>query len=128
MPQLAFNKIVFDEPTSEFSNQSQCQIIILETEKDSIKISIDVQVASKVADEKRKRNITVSHRFRQRRKEKKQEISKNISNLEAQIWEMIEKEKILLAEARLSAEHCSTKPHFYTISISIAETKKIYFA
>ncbi len=93
MPQLAFNKEAFDAPTSEISGQSQCQLMVLETERTSIQVPLDVQAASKVADEKRKRNATASHRFRKRRKEKEQETSDNISKLEAQVREMTEEKE-----------------------------------
>ena len=39
-------------------------MIILDTENDSIQISVDIQAILKVVNEKRKRNITASHRFR----------------------------------------------------------------
>jgi len=90
MPQLVFNKEAFDAPTLEISGQSQYQMMILETEQGPIQVPLDVQAASKVADAKRKRNATTSHRFRQRRKEKEQETSNHISKLEAQVREMTE--------------------------------------
>ena len=62
----------------------------LDTENGPIQVPVDVQAASKVADEKRKRNATASHRFRQRRKEKERETSQNISKLETQLREMEE--------------------------------------
>lgn len=93
MPQLGFNKEAFDAPTSEILGQSQCQMMVLETEQGPIQVPLDVQAASKVADEKRKRNTTASHRFRQRRKEKEQETSDSISKLEAQVREMTEEKK-----------------------------------
>ncbi len=99
MPLLAFNKEAFDAPTSEILGQSQYQMTILETEQGPIQVPLNVQAASKVADEKRKRNATASHRFRQRRKEKEQETSNNISNLEAQVREMTE-EKVYYQQER----------------------------
>lgn len=69
LPQLAFDKEAFHLP-------SQHQILTFETEQGPIQVPLDVQAASRGADEKRKRNATASHRFRQRRKEKEQEISK----------------------------------------------------
>jgi len=50
-----------------------------------------VQVASKVVNEQRKRNVIVSHRFRQRRKEKKRETFKKISKLEQRVRAIKEK-------------------------------------
>ena len=62
--------------------QSTYQMMTLDTEQGPIQVPVDVQAASKVADEKRKRNATASHRFRQRRKEKERETSQNIAKLE----------------------------------------------
>jgi hypothetical protein len=45
-------------------------------------VELDVEQASKTANEKRKRNAGASARFRQRRKEKEREASHTISNLE----------------------------------------------
>ncbi|KAL8832500.1 MAG: hypothetical protein Q9191_000227 [Dirinaria sp. TL-2023a] len=90
MPQLALNMEAFDAPTSEIEGQSQCQMMVFETEQGPVRVPLDVQAASKVADEKRKRNATAFCRFRQRRKEKEQETSNKISNLEAQLREMTE--------------------------------------
>ena len=99
MPQLKFNMEAFDAPTSEFSGQSQCPMAVLETEQGPVRVPLDVQAASKVADEKRKRKATASHRFRQRRKEKEQETSNQISNLEAQAREVTE-EKLYYQQER----------------------------
>lgn len=93
VPQLAFNKEAFDAPTSEISGPGQFPMMILKTEQGPIQVPLDVQAASKVADEKRKRNATASHRFRQGCKEEEQETSNIISKLEAQVREMTE-EKI----------------------------------
>ena len=66
------------------------QMMTLDTEQGPIQVPVDVTAASKVADEKRKRNATASHRFRQRRKEKERETSQNIAKLEHQIRELAE--------------------------------------
>jgi hypothetical protein len=95
MPQLAFDKEAFNAPTSKALGQSQCQMLTLETEQGPIQVPIDVQAASKVADEKRKRNATASHKFRKRRKDKEQETSNNISNIEAQVREMTKERDFL---------------------------------
>ena len=50
----------------------------------------DVQAASRVADEKRRRNAGASARFRQRRKEKEKEASTTIGRLEQQVKELSE--------------------------------------
>ena len=57
----------------------------IELEQGPIKVPVDVQAASKVTDERRKRNATASHQFRQRRKEKERETLGKISKLEAQV-------------------------------------------
>ncbi len=44
--------------------------MMLKTERDLVQIFVDVHTASKDVDVKRRRNVIVSHRFRQRRKEK----------------------------------------------------------
>ncbi len=55
--------------------------MIRKIERDLVQISIDVHIASKDADVKRRKNAIVSHRFRQRRKEKEQKTSENIIRL-----------------------------------------------
>lgn len=69
---------------------STLQLMTLDTEQGPIQVPVDVTAASKVADEKRKRNATASHRFRQRRKEKERETSQNIAKLEHRIRELAE--------------------------------------
>lgn len=88
MPQLAFNKIAVDASTSQNSGQRQCQMMIFKTKQGFISMPLDVQSAFKVVDEKRKRNVTVSVCFRQRRKKNEQN---KISNLKAQVRTLIEK-------------------------------------
>ena len=90
LPQLAFDKEAFDVTTSEASRQSQYQILMLKTEQGPIQVPFDDQAASKIADEKRKRNATASHRFRQRRKDQGKEDSIKISGLEAQLRKLTE--------------------------------------
>lgn len=48
-------------------------------------VELDVEQASKTANEKRKRNAGASARFRQRRKEKEREASQTIANLEREL-------------------------------------------
>ena len=78
--------------------ESQYPTMTLKTENGPLQVPIDVQAGSKVADEKRKRNATASHRFRQRRKEKEQTTSQNISKLEQQIWETMEEREFYRKE------------------------------
>ncbi|KAL9610158.1 MAG: hypothetical protein Q9167_005112 [Letrouitia subvulpina] len=75
---------------SSATGQGQYRVMTLETEQGPIHVPVDVQAASKVADEKRRRNATASHRFRQRRKEKERETSQNIAKLEHQVRDMAE--------------------------------------
>ncbi|KAH9829623.1 basic region leucin zipper [Teratosphaeria destructans] len=62
----------------------------LETTSGTVQLPVDVQAASRVADEKRRRNAGASARFRQRRKEKEKEASVTISRLEHQVKELSE--------------------------------------
>ncbi len=73
----------FNAPTSGAPGQSEYRTMIIETMLGSI--PVDVQAASKVADQKRKRNATASHEFRQRRQKQEQETADNISRLEAEV-------------------------------------------
>ena len=83
---------------SSSAAQHGYQLMTLDTEQGPIQVPIDVQAASKVADEKRKRNATASHRFRQRRKEKERETSNNIAKLEHQIREIAEEREFYRME------------------------------
>ncbi len=92
-------------------------MLTLETKQGLIQISFDVQAASKVADEKRKRNAIAFHKFRKRRKDKKQKISNNISNIEAQVRKMIKErdflQNVLLQNGILIPSHASlAEPQF----------------
>jgi len=92
-------------------------MLTLETKQGLIQVPFDVQAASKVADEKRKRNAIASHKFRKRRKDKKQKISNNISNIEAQVREMIKErdflQNVLLQNGILIPSHASlAEPQF----------------
>ena len=88
--QASFDSNVFEGPSSSSTSQSQYQIMKFDTTQGAIQVLVDKQAASKVADEKRKRNATASHNFRQRRKEKERETRENIDRLEAHIREVIE--------------------------------------
>ena len=84
-------QMTYDVPaSSSTAGVSTYQMMTLDTENGPIQVPVDVQAASKVADEKRKRNATASHRFRQRRKEKERETSQNIAKLESTIRDMEE--------------------------------------
>ena len=92
MVQMLPSAKAFDVPTSNTAAQSQYQMMLPETKRGSVQIPVDVHTASKNADGKRRRNVTASHRFRQRRKKKQRPISENIVKLEAQVRET-EKER-----------------------------------
>lgn len=98
MPQMPQSAMVFEVPTSSTAAQSQYQMMLLETEQGPIQVPIDVQAASKVADEKRERNATASHRFRQRRKQRERETAEKIAKWEAQVWETSEDKEHYLKE------------------------------
>ncbi|KAF2771163.1 hypothetical protein EJ03DRAFT_269204 [Teratosphaeria nubilosa] len=77
-------------PISSSSGQNVYQMMTLETTSGTVQLPVDVQAASRVADEKRRRNAGASARFRQRRKEKEKEASVTISRLEQQVKELSE--------------------------------------
>ena len=62
----------------------------LNTEQGTMLVPVDIQQASKTANEKRKRNASASARFRARRKEKEKEASHTIVNLETEVREAME--------------------------------------
>jgi hypothetical protein len=73
------------------SGQSSIQLMTIKSQQGhNVQIPVDVQAASKVADEKRRRNAGASARFRARRKEKEREASMSISRLEQQLRNAIE--------------------------------------
>ena len=79
--------------------EGQHQMMIIDTGSGFQQVPVNAHIASKAADEKRKRNATASHRFRQRRKEKEVGNARNISNLERRIREL-EGEKVSLRVER----------------------------
>lgn len=73
------------------SPQSSIQLMTIKSQQGHpVQIPVDVQAASKVADEKRRRNAGASARFRARRKEKEREASQSISRLEQQLRDALE--------------------------------------
>lgn len=70
----------------------------LDTEQGPIRIPVDMQAASKMADEKRRRNAGASARFRQRRKEKEREASQTISRLEKEMRGIAEEREFYRGE------------------------------
>ena len=77
-------------PISSSGGQNMYQMMTLETSSGSVQLPVDVQAASRVADEKRRRNAGASARFRQRRKEKEKEASSVISTLEQKVKDLTE--------------------------------------
>lgn len=65
-------------------------MVTMDTGNDLLHVPVDRQASSKVADEKRGRNATASHRFQQRRKEKDLEIAKKILELEQMVRKLVE--------------------------------------
>ncbi|KAK4507336.1 hypothetical protein PRZ48_001071 [Zasmidium cellare] len=77
-------------PISSSGGQNVYQMMTLETTSGTVQLPVDVQAASRVADEKRRRNAGASARFRQRRKEKEKEASSTIGRLEQQVKDLSE--------------------------------------
>ncbi|KAL2040243.1 hypothetical protein N7G274_007146 [Stereocaulon virgatum] len=120
MPQMKF-----DTPSSSSAGTGSYQIMTLDTENGPIQVPVDVQAASKVADEKRKRNATASHRFRQRRKEKERETSQNIAKLEQQIREMEEEREHYRRERDYFREIATRNPgHAHLLSRPISPRQR----
>ena len=89
--------IFFRGPQSGGQNPN-IRMMPVPTEHGHVYVPVDVQAASKVADEKRARNAGASARFRQRRKEKEREANSNIHKLEAQSRELERKVRVLTEE------------------------------
>ena len=109
-PASSMAQMKFDGPSGSSTGGGSYQMMTLDTENGPIQVPVDVQAASKVADEKRKRNATASHRFRQRRKEKERETSQNIAKLEQQIREMEEEREHYRRERDYFREMATRNP------------------
>ncbi|KAG9536795.1 hypothetical protein KCU79_g21024, partial [Aureobasidium melanogenum] len=72
------------------SGSNSVQMMTLKTTEGDVRFPVDVQAASRVADEKRRRNAGASARFRERRKRKEMEASQTIARLEQQVKDMTE--------------------------------------
>ena len=77
-----------DLTASSANGEVTYQMMILDAENNPIQIPVHIHATSKVANEKRKRNATASHRFRQRRKEEEHRNSQTIAQLEQQIRQL----------------------------------------
>lgn len=112
MLQLTFNKQTFNTSTSKTSSQSEYHNLTLDMRQDLIQVRVDMQAASKVADEKRKHDVIAFKNFRQRRKEKSLKIVNETSNLKAQLRKMIEEQdfsqNVLLQNNILIIKSCLT--------------------
>ncbi|KAI4721817.1 hypothetical protein E4T48_01820 [Aureobasidium sp. EXF-10727] len=71
-------------------SSNSVQMMTLKTTEGDVRFPVDVQAASRVADEKRRRNAGASARFRERRKRKEMEASQTIARLEQQVKDMTE--------------------------------------
>ena len=85
------------------------QIVTVETEQGPMSIPMDMQAASRVADEKRRRNAGASARFRARRKEKEDANTRELDHLRQQVNDLSEdvdfyqRERDVLAHALQTA-------------------------
>ncbi|KAF2132179.1 hypothetical protein P153DRAFT_285140 [Dothidotthia symphoricarpi CBS 119687] len=115
------------------SAQSSIQLMTIKSQQGHpVQIPVDVQAASKVADEKRRRNAGASARFRARRKEKEREASVSISRLEQQLRNALEDAdyyrgerdhfKSVLYQQPGAERHCArpSSPRLRRLSISIS--------
>ena len=115
--------------------QPQYQTVTIDTEKGTAQLAVDVQTASKAADEKRKRNATALHRFRQHRKEKERETSETISRLEVKASERAEERDYYIRERNYYRDLvyqnriCSTPPspwrRRYTMVAPVAQHQEV---
>ena len=97
-------------PISSSGGQNVYQMMTLETTSGPVQLPVDVQAASRVADEKKKRNAGASARFRQRRKEKEKEASTTIAKLEQQVRELSEEAAFYRRERDIFKKVLSTIP------------------
>lgn len=77
-------------PVPNSAGQGGYQMMTLETTSGTFHLPVDTQAASRVADEKRRRNAGASARFRERRKRKEVEASTTISKLETRVKNLAE--------------------------------------
>lgn len=115
-PRMAFPTALISQPqpfpssisssdhtsTMTLAADSRYSMMTMDTGSELLHVPVDMQAASKVADEKRKRNATASHSFRQRRKEKERENTKKFSELEQKIRELEEER-----------DYCQARLQFY---------------
>jgi hypothetical protein len=86
-PYMSSENIIFQGSPSG-GHGSNIRMLPISTEHGHVYMPVEVQAASRVADEKRKRNAGASARFRERRKAREKESTSNIQKLEAQSKEL----------------------------------------
>jgi hypothetical protein len=79
---------VFRHGSQSGGQNPNIRFMPISTEHGPMYVPVDVQAASKMADEKRARNAGASARFRERRKQKEKEASMNIQKLETQLRDL----------------------------------------
>lgn len=98
LPQMQLGTKASEIPTSSAAAHRQHQMMVLETAQGYIQVPVDVEAASDVQNEKRKRNALASHGFRQRRRNKERETSEMIATLEARVRDAEEERNYYLQE------------------------------
>lgn len=89
-PSVVTSGSQYNVPVTSAAGQSTYQMMTLKTTEGDVRFPVDVQAASRVADEKRKRNAGASARFRERRKKKEMEAATTISKLEQRVKDVTE--------------------------------------
>src|SRR5262249_47480353 len=79
-------------------------LMAIPTGKGLVQISVELQAASRMADEKRKRNMAASAHLRARRKEKEREATMKVAILESQLRDAATKVAILESQLSDAAE------------------------
>ena len=82
----------------------------MNTLPEGVTVPADVNAAPKVADEKRPRNATASHRFRQRRKEKEREqkeLEKSLRERVEQLESQLEEKEVGMGNGRFAKQNHS---------------------
>ena len=97
-------------PISSSGGQNPYRMMALETSSGTVQLPVNVQAASRAADEKRQRGACASARFRQRRKDKEKEASIIIARLERQVKELGDLADIYRRERDLLQSILSTIP------------------
>ncbi|KAF2415516.1 hypothetical protein EJ08DRAFT_666857 [Tothia fuscella] len=94
------------------SSGQNYQLLTIDTTRGQTQLPVEVQAASRMADEKRKRNAGASARFRARRKAKEVEASSKIANLEQDLQFAIDDSEHYKRERDYLVEVIRTVPHY----------------